>query len=156
MAVSPDALICVRLPKKSMGLPPKDHPDTPLPRAACGSSAPAQNAKSAWPPAIHHHQPTSLLAMSGAAHPPSAQAHCARSSPRELADALSRRAKDMQQQRPRACCLAPSLRQCGQHCMFLLGFRRSYLFTATLHHHHRLRQRSGRHANVVCLILSLA
>ena len=40
--------------------------------------------------------------------------------------------------------------------VFLLGFRRSYLFTATLHHHHRLRQRSGRHANVVCLILSLA
>ena len=71
-----------------------------------------QNAKSGRPPSIHHHKPTSLLAMSGAAHPPSAQAHCARSSPRELADALSRRAKDMQQQRPRACCLAPSLRQC--------------------------------------------
>ena len=38
---------------------------------------------------------------------------------------------------------------------FLLGFRRSYLFTVTLHHHHRLRQRSGRHANVVCRISSL-
>ena len=153
MAVSPDALICVS-PKKSMDLPQRP-PHTP-PSRVCGSSAPAQNAKSAWPPSIHHHQPTSLLAMSGAAHPPSAQAHCARSSPRELADALSRRAKDMQQQRPRACCLAPSLYANADSTVFLLGFRRSYLFTATLHHHHRLRQRYGRHANVVCLILSLA
>ena len=109
MAVSPDALI-LSLPKKSMDLPQKT-PDTPLPRQRFIGLL-RQNAKSAWPPSIHHHQPTWMLAMSGAAHPPSAQAHCARSSPRELADALSRGAKDMQQQRPRACCLAPSLRQC--------------------------------------------
>ena len=62
------ALICVRLPKKSMGLPPH----TPPP--ASGSSASAQNAKSAWPPSIHHRQPTWLVAISGAAHPPSASA----------------------------------------------------------------------------------
>ena len=70
MAVSPDALICVR-PEKSMGLPPKT-PDTPS--RVSGSSAPAQNAKSAWPPSIHHRQPTWLVAISGAAHPPSASA----------------------------------------------------------------------------------
>ena len=132
---------------------PQRPPHTPPPRL--GSSAPAQNAKSAWPPSIHHHQPTSLLAMSGAAHPPSAQAHCARSSPRELADALSRRAKDMQQQRPRACCLAPSLRQGGQHCSSAWLPQIVSAIFDTSSSYHALRERPGRLADVMCSTSSL-
>ena len=66
----PDALICVRT-KKSMDLPQRP---PARPSRVCGSSAPAQNAKSARPPSIHHRQPTWLVAISGAAHPPSASA----------------------------------------------------------------------------------
>ena len=57
------------------------------------------------PPSIHHHQPTWLLAISGAAHPPRAQVHHAHWSLGKLADARSCRAKKLLQQRPRACCL---------------------------------------------------
>ena len=91
MAVSPDALICVRT-KKSMDLPPKT-PDTPLPRL-WRSSAPAQNAKSAWPPAIHHRQPTWLVAISGAAHPPSASALRSLFVPRACRCSLSQSKRD--------------------------------------------------------------
>jgi hypothetical protein len=121
--------------------PPKD--PRYAPSRVSGSSRSCRNAKSARPPSIHHHQPTWLLAMSGAAHPPSAQAHCARSSPRKLAHALPRRAKDMQLcSNDRVPAASRHLSANADSTVFLLGFRRSYLFTATLHHDHRLRQRS--------------
>ena len=85
-----------------------------------------------------------------------AQAHCARSSSRELADARSRRAKEMQQQRPRACCLAPSLGQCRQHCSsaWLLQIVSAIFDTSSSYH--ALRERPGRLADVMCSTSSLS
>ena len=110
--LSPDALVFVpRYTTFCSGLPPKT-PDTPAPSRVGGSSASCQNAKSARPPSIT----TSPHRCSRSATPLTrrAQAHYARClfAPRACRCARSRRAKDMQQQRPRACCLAPSLCQC--------------------------------------------
>ena len=73
MAVSPDAMICVRPVRKNRWTSPQRPPTRPS--RVWRSSAPAQNAKSAWPPSIPPRQPTWLVAISaGAAHPPSASA----------------------------------------------------------------------------------
>ena len=70
------AHLCPSRPvRKNRWTSPQKTPDTPLASLRfIGSSQKAQNAKSAWPPSIHHRQPTWLVAISGAAHPPSASA----------------------------------------------------------------------------------
>ena len=117
------------------GPPPR--PPT-RPSRVCGSSAPAQNdfRKMRKAPGRHPSITASPHGWSRSAAPLTrrAQAHCARSSSRELADARSRRAKDMQQQRPRACSASRHLSANADSTVLLLGFRRSYLPSSTLHH----------------------
>ena len=131
------------------------------PSRVCGSSAPPKKPKMRKAPGRHPSITASPHGWSRSAAPLNrrAQAHCARSSSRELADARSRRAKEMQQQRPqpRACCLAPSLRQCWQHYSnLLLGFRRSSAIFDTSSSYHALRERPGRLADVMCSTSSLS
>ena len=154
MAVSPDAVICVRPVRKNRWTSPQRPPHAP-PASGVHRLPKMRKALAA----IHPSPParTWLVAISGAAHPPRrAQAHCARSSSRELADARSRRAKEMQQQRPRACCLAPSLGQCRQHCSsaWLLQIVSAIFDTSSSYH--ALRERPGRLADVMCSTSSLS
>jgi hypothetical protein len=113
---------------------PQKTPDTPLPRLRFIGSCPKCEKR---PAAIHPSPPAHMAARTSAAPlTRRAQAHCARSSSRELADARSRRAKDMQQQRPRASAASRHLHLSANanSTVLLLGFRRSYLPSSTLHH----------------------
>ena len=117
-----------------------------------------QNAKSGRPPSIHHHKPTSLLAMSGAAGRSPAERTSAL---RSLFAPRACRCSFSQSKRYAAATTACLLPRAISPPMltalrFCLASADPYLFTVTLHHHHRLRQRSGRHANVVCRISSLS
>ena len=60
--------------QKNRWTSPKDPRHAPPESAVHRSCPKTQNAKSAWPPSIHHRQPTWLVAISGAAQPPSASA----------------------------------------------------------------------------------
>ena len=128
------------------------------PSRVCGSSAPAQKPKMRKAPGRQPSITASPHGWSRSAAPLTrrAQAHCARSSSRELADARSRRAKEMQQQRPRTCCLAPSLGQCRQHCSsaWLLQILSAIFDTSSSYH--ALRERPGRLADVMCSTSSLS
>ena len=149
MAVSPDALICVS-PKKSMDLPQRP---PHAPSRVCGSSASCAKMRKA--PGRHPSITTSPHRCSA---PLTRRAH------KRIALALRPESLPMLFLAEQKICSSNDrvpaasrhLSANADSTAFLLGFRRSYLFTVTLHHHHRLRQRSGRHANVVCGILSLA
>jgi len=132
MAVSPDAVICVST-EKSMDLP----------RLRFIGSCPKCEKRLA---AIHPSPPAHIAARDERRRSPAERTSALRSllAPRACRCSFSQsKLKDMQQQRPRVPAASHHLSANADSTVFLLGFRRSYLFTATLHHHHRLRQRSG-------------
>ena len=140
--------------RKNRWASPKDRRHA-LPRQRFIGSCPKCEKRLA---AIHPSPPAHIAARDERRRSPAERTSALRSlfAPRACRCSFSQsKLKDMQQQRPRVPAASHHLSANADSTVFLLGFRRSYLFTATLHHHHRLRQRSGRHANVVCRISSL-
>ena len=145
--------------RKIDGLPPQRPPTRPPPASAVHRLLPKKPKCEKRLAASHPSPPAHIAARDERRRSPAERTSALRSllAPRACRCSFSQsKLKDMQQQRPRVPAASHHLSANADSTVFLLGFRRSYLFTATLHHHHRLRQRSGRHANVVCGILSLA
>ena len=150
------------VPSGKIDGPPPDPRTRPLPRLRFIGSCPKCEKRLAT---IHPSPPAHIAARDERRRSPAERTSALRSlfAPRACRCSFSQsKLKDMQQQRPRVPAASHHLSANADSTVFLLGFRRSYLFTATLHHHHRLRQRSGRHANVVlwyplsCMITAFA